>query len=110
VKAAVGADHHAASERPQVEALVVERQPGLERGRGEEMEAPVEPEAVELVRSRPTADVVRAFEHERAQAGLAQLLRAGEAGYAGADDEDVVHDHPIGSGAPDLNFPQSRIR
>ncbi len=63
------------------------------------MEAAVEPKAVELVRSRTAADLVRSFEHERVQARLAQVLRAGETGHAAADDQDVAHD-PQSAAAP----------
>ena len=79
------------------------------RVRGEQdLEAPIEEEAVHGIGPHPAADPVRRLEHRARHAGPSQVLRAREPGHARANDQDLAHEHPSG-GRRRVASPSSRL-
>jgi hypothetical protein len=76
-------------ERLQVERVEVEQPLGLGIGRVEQLEAAVEPEAVDDVGPHPPTDCLGGLEDDGLDAGLLQPDGGGQAGEPGAHDDDV---------------------
>jgi hypothetical protein len=89
-KAALGSDDRAAFERSKAESVELEHGPGLWIGDGQHVEPVVEQEPVDEIRSHPSPDRVGAFEHDRNPSAGDESVRAGKAGDARPDDDDVV--------------------
>ena len=86
---AARADHRARLEGAQGEGGDVELRGHLGVGREQDLEAPVEDEAVDEIAPHPSADTVGRLEHEARPAGVGDRPRAAQTGQTGADDHDV---------------------
>jgi hypothetical protein len=74
----------------QPQGLEVEQRARAWIGREQDLEAPVEEEAVHFVRPYPPADDPIALHDEHTSTGLAESDSACEPGHASADDDGVV--------------------
>jgi hypothetical protein len=79
------------AERTQVDALMNLRIAGED-----DLEAPIEPKAVDNVAAHAPADAVGRFEHEDIEAGACEIPGTHEGGETRADDDDIVAHAPAG--------------
>lgn len=87
VELAVEVNFGAGVEFLEVQGRIIEKLLGLRVGGDEDLEAPVEEEAVDGVSTDAAADAVRGFEEEEWDARGIELRGGGEPGEAAADDD-----------------------